>query len=82
MSTVTEAKRWAHLKEAATYSGLTQQCLRNYGRDGMLALRRPRRKGATKGATLVDLRELDRLIEGAAGLPAVLAVNAPRKKPA
>ncbi|HWB01613.1 MAG TPA: hypothetical protein VG796_01230 [Verrucomicrobiales bacterium] len=79
MSTRTLTKRWARLHEAAAYTGLTQQTLRNYAKAGLIRLRHVRTQGASKGVTLVDLVELDKAIEDASGCPAVLAVNTPQK---
>jgi len=76
MNTKPLEKRWARLNEAAEYTGLTQQTLRNYARGGLIRLRHVRTKEATKGATLVDLRELDRVIDAASGIPSCLTVNA------
>lgn len=70
--------RWASLKAAARYSGLSEQTLRNYAAKGMITLRRIRVEGATRGATRLDLRALDRLIEDASAIPATIAMNARR----
>lgn len=75
MSTKALAKRWARLHEAAEYTGLTEQTLRNYAKAGLIRLRHVRTQGATKGATLVDLRELDKVIENSSHVPSSLTVN-------
>ena len=70
-----EQRRWTRIQEAANYSGLTPQIIRNYARKGVLRLRHVRAPGSTKGPTLVDLRELDASIDAASAIPARIAVN-------
>lgn len=79
MNTEPLKKRWARLHEAAAYSGLTQQTLRNYSRVGLIKLKHVRHAKATRGVTLIDLEELDRIIEEASSAPALLAVNSTKK---
>jgi hypothetical protein len=63
MTTVVEA-RWAAVRYAAVYSGLSERTIHRMITDGKLVGHRP-----TPGRLLIDLRALDEVIKGSAGLP-------------
>jgi hypothetical protein len=54
-----EGKRWASVREAATYSGLSEKTIRRFIASGNLSPYWP-----LPGRVVVDLRDLDALITG------------------
>jgi hypothetical protein len=55
--------RWATLKGAAKYSGLSERYLQDFIRDGLIQSSLVRRPNSKKGRRLIDLRSLDEWIE-------------------
>ncbi|MDB4395718.1 helix-turn-helix domain-containing protein [Akkermansiaceae bacterium] len=59
----TISPRWATLKQAADYSGLSERHLYNAIADGLIRSSLVKRPNASRGRRLVDLRSLDAWIE-------------------
>ena len=55
--------KWATLKKAAEYSGLSERHLYNAIADGLIRSSLVKRPNASRGRRLVDLRSLDDWIE-------------------
>ena len=60
---VKKAPRWATIKRAAEYSGLSERHLYNAIADGLIRSSLVKRPNASRGRRLVDLRSLDAWIE-------------------
>jgi len=60
-------KRWASLRDAAIYSGLSKRTIELLIMDNEIRSACPKRKGATRGRRLIDLRSLDEWIESGIG---------------
>ena len=58
-----QGPRWATLKQAASYSGLSERHLYNAIADGLIRSSLVKRPNASRGRRLVDLRSLDDWIE-------------------
>jgi hypothetical protein len=61
------ARRWATLKDAATYCGLSTRTLQELIRDEFIVSTLVKRPNATRGRRLIDLRSLDAWIEQGIG---------------
>jgi hypothetical protein len=59
----TISPRWATLKQAASYSGLSDRHLYTLIGDGLIRSSLVKRPNASRGRRLVDLRSLDDWIE-------------------
>ena len=59
----TISPRWATLKQAADYSGLSERHLYNAIADGLIRSSLVKRPNASRGRRLVDLYSLDAWIE-------------------
>jgi excisionase family DNA binding protein len=59
----TEAPRWATVKQAAEYSGLSERHLYNLIGDGLIRSSLAKRPNASRGRRLIDLHSLDAWIE-------------------
>ncbi|MGC6458417.1 MAG: helix-turn-helix domain-containing protein [Akkermansiaceae bacterium] len=55
--------KWATLREAAHYCGLTQRTIYNLIGDGLIRSSLVKRPNASRGRRLIDLRSLDAWIE-------------------
>ncbi len=55
--------RWATLKQAAEYSGLSERHLYNLIGDGLICSSLVKRPNASRGRRLIDLHSLDAWIE-------------------
>ena len=55
--------RWATLKDAATYSGLSERYLQDFIRDGLIQSSLVKRTNAKRGRRLIDLWSLDECIQ-------------------
>ncbi|MDA7656400.1 helix-turn-helix domain-containing protein [Akkermansiaceae bacterium] len=55
--------KWATLKKAAEYSGLSERHLYNAIADGLIRSSLVKRPNASRGRRLIDLRSLDSWIE-------------------
>jgi len=60
-------QRWASIRDAAIYSGLAQRTIESLIRDNLIRSACPKRKGASRGRRLIDLRSLDEWIESGIG---------------
>ncbi len=60
-------KRWASIRDAATYSGLSKRTIEVLIKDNLIRSACPKRKGASRGRRLIDLRSLDEWIESGIG---------------
>ena len=58
-----ECPKWATVKQAAKYSGLSERHLYNLIGDGLIRSSHPKRPNASRGRRLVDLRSLNDWIE-------------------
>ena len=58
-----ECRKWATVKQAAEYSGLSERHLYNLIGDGLIRSSHPKRPNASRGRRLVDLRSLNDWIE-------------------
>jgi len=58
-----QGPRWATLKQAASYSGLSDRHLYTLIGDGLIRSSLVKRPNASRGRRLVDLRSLDDWIE-------------------
>ncbi|MDB4801687.1 helix-turn-helix domain-containing protein [Akkermansiaceae bacterium] len=58
-----ECPRWAPIKTAAKYSGLSERHLYNAIADGLIRSSLVKRPNASRGRRLVDLQSLDAWIE-------------------
>ena len=58
-----ECPKWATVKQAAKYSGLSERHLYNLIGDGLIRSSHPKRPNASRGRRLVDLHSLDGYIE-------------------
>lgn len=61
--TDTTQKRWATLRQASRYCGLSERHLQNLISEGLIASSLVKRPDASRGRRLVDLRSLDAWIE-------------------
>jgi hypothetical protein len=61
--TDTTNTRWATLRQAARYCGLSERHLQNLISEGLIASSLVKRPDASRGRRLVDLRSLDEWIE-------------------
>lgn len=59
----TDAPRWATVKQAAEYSGLSERHLYNLIGDGLIRSSLVKRPNASRGRRLIDLRSLGAWIE-------------------
>lgn len=77
-------QRWASVKEAAIYSGLSERQIEILAASGEVISACPKRRGAKRGRRLIDLRSLDRWIENGIGqkseLPELQAAAARHRK--
>jgi hypothetical protein len=55
--------RWATLKDAAKYSGLSERYLQDFIRDGLIQSSLVKRTNAKRGRRLIDLWSLDECIQ-------------------
>jgi hypothetical protein len=62
-STDTTQKRWATLRQASRYCGLSERHLQNLISEELIASSLVKRPDASRGRRLVDLRSLDAWIE-------------------
>lgn len=60
-------QRWASIRDAATYSGLAERTIEVLIRDNLILSACPKRKGASRGRRLIDLRSLNEWIESGVG---------------
>lgn len=60
-------QRWASIRDAASYSGLAERTIEILIRDNLIRSACPKRKGASRGRRLIDLRSLDEWIESGIG---------------
>ena len=58
-----KAPRWATIKRAAEYSGLSERHLYNAIADGLIRSSLVKRPNASRGRRLIDLHSLDSWIE-------------------
>ena len=58
-----ECPKWATVKQAAKYSGLSERHLYNLIGDDLIRSSHPKRPNASRGRRLVDLRSLNDWIE-------------------
>jgi hypothetical protein len=73
--------KWANLRVAAKYSGLSIRLLQGYIAGGLIRSALVKKPGCERGVRLIDLASLDELIEASIGQRVELKMNQTKPKP-